>query len=163
MIAAALTSTLGVATGVTAFNGTDSSSAQRTTVANAASESRPSTAAQKKSAAGTKGDCPFNVERPFVQNGRLYARATVTCKTKHTIVLNVYLRRPTWIGSTHIAHGRVQLNNWKGTKSLTTSIACNEVSPRTTYTADAVLYDVRFLGYPIEVDEKDSPGGAKGC
>ncbi|MFG2334689.1 hypothetical protein ACGFMM_34520 [Streptomyces sp. NPDC048604] len=177
VVAAALATTLGVATGVSVFNGADSGPGRSTAVANAASESRldttaqnkssesrPSTTARKKSAATTKYDCPFTVERPFVQNGRLYARTTVTCKKRHTIVLTVTLRRPTWLGgSTYIADGKVQLNNWKGTKSLTTSISCNEVSPRTTYTAGARLLDVRFLGYPIEVDDKKSPGGSKGC
>jgi hypothetical protein len=162
VIAAALTTTLGIATGVVSLNGADTGSGQRATVANAAAEARPSTTAKKKAAASTKSDCPFSVERPFVQNGRLYARTTITCKKRHDISVIVTLRRPTWIGDTYIAEGRMRLNNWKGTKSLTTSISCNEVSPRTNYTTGATLYDKRFLGYPIEVDGRKS-SSAKGC
>ncbi|MFF9024777.1 hypothetical protein [Streptomyces eurythermus] len=100
---------------------------------------------------------------PSVQNGRLYARTTITCKERHTISLTVMLRRPHWpVGTSYIAVGKVRLNNWKGAKSLTTSVACNEVSPRADYSADAILYDKRFLDYLIETDDPGQPRDEQG-
>jgi hypothetical protein len=131
--------------------------------ASAKGSAKPTAAAAAKAAGTTKSDCPFTVEKPFVKNGRLYARGTVNCKAKHTITLSIYLRRPNVLGGTsYIAYGKKQLTNFKGKYSHTTSISCNEVSPRTNYFTEAVLNDVRFLGYPIEVDDKMS-GAAKGC
>ncbi|MDT0612681.1 hypothetical protein [Streptomyces lancefieldiae] len=149
--------------------GGEAAGGERDTVVNAGAAQSDTasadSAADRAAAVGsTKSDCPFSVENPFVQNGRLYARTTITCKERHTISLTLMLRRPQWpFGTKYIAVGKVRLNDWKGTKSLTTSISCNEVSPRTDYSADAVLYDKRFVDYPVEVDDQDSPGTSKGC
>ncbi|CAL9285879.1 hypothetical protein [Streptomyces sp. SudanB182_2057] len=149
--------------------GREAADGERDTVVNAGAArsdtASAGSAADRATAAGsTKSDCPFSVENPFVHNGRLYARTTITCKERHTISLTVTLRRPKWpVGTSYIAVGKVRLNNWKGTKSLTTSVSCDEVSRRTDYSADAILYDKRFLDYPIEVDDQDSPGTSKGC